>query len=64
MPLLELPDRTYRGQRVERDTFEQCYRVVFDELEPQLAADDVLLAFEVWDAELRTDRTVLEVLRG
>lgn len=64
VPLLELPDRTYRGQRVERDTFEQCYRVVFDELEPQLAADDVLLAFEVWDAELRTDRTVLEVLRG
>lgn len=66
MRLLELPGGTFRGRRVERETFELCYREVFDEVQAASGADahETLLAFEVWDAELRTDRTIVEVLRG
>lgn len=66
MLLLELPGGAFRGWRVERETFELCYREVFEEA--QAASDEeareTLLAFEIWDAELRTDRTIVEVLRG
>lgn len=62
--LLELPDRVYEGRRIERETFEQCYRVAFEEADADSESADALLAFEIWDAELRTDCTVLELLRG
>lgn len=66
MCLLELPGGTFRGRRVERETFELCYREVFEEAQAASGTDapETLLAFEVWDAELRTDRTIVEVLRG
>lgn len=66
MCLLELPGGTFRGRRVERETFELCYREVFEEAQVASGTDapETLLAFEVWDAELRTDRTIVEVLRG
>lgn len=64
MRLLELPGRAYRGRRVECETFELCYREVFEEASALPEDEGVLLAFEVWDAELRTDRTIVEVLRG
>lgn len=62
--LLELPARTYRGCRIECDTFEECYRTAFQEAGELSASEDALLAFEVWDAELRTDCTIVEVLKG
>lgn len=62
--LLELPARTYRGCRIECDTFEECYRMAFQEAGELSASEDALLAFEVWDAELRTDCTIVEVLKG
>lgn len=66
MCLLDLPGGTFRGRRVERETFELCYREVFEEAQAASGTDvpETLLAFEVWDAELRTDRTIVEVLRG
>lgn len=62
--LLELPARSYRGRRVECDTFEECYREAFQEADELSESESVLLAFEVWDAELRTDCTIVEVLKG
>lgn len=64
VPLYELRERTYNGRRIEHETFEQCYNEVFVRACGESARGEVLLALEVWDAELRTDRTVLEVLRG
>ncbi|CAK7025770.1 MAG: hypothetical protein PEGG_01064 [Paraeggerthella hongkongensis] len=63
MRLLALPGGTFCGRRVERETFELCYREVFKEARTA-SGIDTLLAFEIWDAELRTDRTIVEVLRG
>lgn len=63
MRLLALPGGTFCGWRVERESFELCYREVFEEARDASGAD-TLLAFEIWDAELRTDRTIVEVLRG
>lgn len=64
VPLVELPDgRVYAGHRIEGETLEQCFRAAFDEARKPVG-DEVLLAFEVWDAELRFGRTTLEVLRG
>lgn len=62
MCLLELPEGAFRGRRVECETFELCYHEVFEEARTT-PSDAVLLALEVWDAELRTDRTIVEVLR-
>lgn len=62
--LYELPERTYSGRRIVRETFEQCYNEAFAQADAESDREEVLLALEVWDAELRTDRTVLEVLRG
>lgn len=66
MLLLELPGGAFRGWRVERESFELCYREVFEEAQATYdeEARETLLAFEIWDAELRTDRTIVEVLRG
>lgn len=66
MCLLELPGGMFRGWRVERETFELCYREVLEKAQAAAVeeAHETLLAFEVWDAELRTDRTIVEVLRG
>lgn len=65
MCLLELSGGMFRGWRVERETFELCYREVFEKAQAAAVeeAHETLLAFEVWDAELRTDRTIVEVLR-
>lgn len=64
MRLFELPGRAYRGRRIEAEAFDLCYREVFEGANDLPEDDGILLAFEVWDAELRTDRTIVEVLRG
>lgn len=60
---ITLPDRTYCGQRVERDALDRCFREAF-RLADGHTADGIVLAMEVWDAELRSDNAVIEVLRG
>lgn len=59
-----LPSGDYQGKRIVRDGFESCIETAFETATLLAASQLPAYALEVWDAELRSDQFVVELLHA